>query len=172
VSSPRTITPFHFDTEHGILLQILGRKTVYVWEPTDTIVASEKARDRFFAYGKRDLLVWQDEFKQRARKFELEPGMGSYQPSTSPHLVEVGDSPSITISFTFYTNGTRRKAMLHRAHQSLRNHGVEMSPVGTQPGIDNLLHAGYRAFVTTKQAFRRLCGQKVIRDNLPYAYPK
>ena len=47
VSSPKTVTPFHFDKEHNFILQIHGRKRVYVWDHRDTTVASELARDRF-----------------------------------------------------------------------------------------------------------------------------
>jgi len=172
VSSPRTVTPFHFDTEHGILLQISGRKRIYSWDPTDNMVASEQARDRFFTYHDRSLLVWKDEFKERAHKFDVEPGMGCYQPCTSPHLVEVGDEPSVTISFTFYTDSTRRKATLHRAHQRLRDHGIELGPIGSRPLFDSALHAAYRAFVSTKKTVRQLVGKHVIQDNAPYAYPR
>lgn len=170
VTSPRTITPFHFDTEHGILVQILGRKRIYAWDHTDTVVASEKARDLFFAHHNRDLLVWKDDFKQRARVFNLEPGMGCYMPSTTPHLVEVGDEPSVTMSFTFYTNSTRRKSLLHRAHQRLRESGIEMAPVGNRPIVDALLHAGWRMKDAVKQTLRRLGGKTVIADNAPYAH--
>lgn len=172
VSSPRTVTPFHFDREHNFLLQVRGHKTIYAWDPDDTVVASERARDRFFAFHDRDLLVWNDRFKERAHKFELAPGMGCYMPSTSPHLVEVGDTPSITMSVTYYTASMRRKAMLHTAHQRLRDYGVEMAPVGRQPFIDTALYIGYRAYASAKQALRRFAGKPVIADDLAYAYPR
>ncbi|MGA9421303.1 MAG: cupin-like domain-containing protein, partial [Rhodanobacteraceae bacterium] len=107
VTSPNTVTPFHYDKEHNFILQVRGRKTLHVWDHRDTVVASEQSRDRFHAHHERDLLVWNDAFRERATTFHLEPGQGAYMPSTSPHMVENRDEPSITISFTYYTRATR-----------------------------------------------------------------
>src|SRR3546814_15678645 len=68
----------------------------------------------------RYLLRWREEFRERARVFDLEPGQGAYMPSTSPHMVENGSEPSITASFTYYTDATRRDALLHRSHSLMR----------------------------------------------------
>jgi cupin-like protein len=142
VSSPNTVTPFHFDKEHNFILQIRGHKRIYVWDPDDVVVASEHARDRFHHYHERDLLHWRDEFRERAHVFDLEPGQGAYMPSTSPHMVENGDNASITASFTYYTDATRRNALLHKAHSMLRNAGIVPAPVGCRPLLDAVTHAG------------------------------
>jgi len=145
VTSPNTVTPFHIDKEHNFLLQLYGRKKLYVWDHRDTEVVSELARDRFHRQHKRDLIVWRDEFKSRARVFDLEPGIGAYMPSTSPHMVENGDNPSITISFTYYTDATRRSNGVHSAHDYLREvAGIQTSPVGARPCIDSMLYSGFR----------------------------
>lgn len=141
VSSPRTVTPFHFDKEHNFLLQISGRKRVYVWDPQDTVVASEAARDRFHATWDRDLLKWDESFRARAHVFELGPGEGAYMPSTAPHLVENGDEVSITMSFTYYTRATRRDAVVHKLHWLLRRAGLKPPAVGALPMLDDLLFA-------------------------------
>lgn len=139
VTSPRTVTPFHFDKEHNFILQVHGRKRVYVWDHTDTVVASDQARDLFHASHERYLLRWRDEFKERAHVFELEPGQGAYMPSTSPHMVENGDEPSVTASFTYYTDGTRHDALLHRAHARVRRMGLKPPSVGRRPRLDAVL---------------------------------
>ncbi len=159
VSSPRTVTPFHFDKEHNFILQISGRKRVYVWDHRDTVVASEQARDRFHHRHERDLLQWRDEFRARAHVFDLEPGQGAYMPSTSPHMVENGDEPSITASFTYYTDATRRDALLHKAHALMRGAGLTPSPVGRSPWFDALTHAGVAAMTGMRDAARRLAGR-------------
>lgn len=141
VTSPNTVTPFHFDKEHNFILQIHGCKRVYVWDHTDTVVASEHARDLFHLSHERYLLRWRDEFRERAHVFDLEPGQGAYMPSTCPHMVENGDGPSVTASFTYYTDATRRDALLHRAHARIRRLGVAPPPVGRRPGLDATLHA-------------------------------
>jgi len=142
VSSPNTVTPFHFDKEHNFILQIHGHKRIYVWDPDDVVVASEHARDRFHHHHERDLLRWRDEFRERAHVFDLQPGQGAYMPSTSPHMVENGDNASITASFTYYTDATRRNALLHKAHSMMRDAGITPSPVGERPVLDAMTHAG------------------------------
>lgn len=159
VSSPRAVTPFHFDKEHNFILQIAGHKRVYVWEPDDNVVASEAARDRFHDCHERDLLVWSDAFRERARVFDLAPGQGAYMPSTSPHLVENGPGPSITISLTYYTDATRRAALLHKAHATLRRLGIDPPAVGAQQRFDAIVHAGLRNSLRARAAIRRLAGR-------------
>lgn len=139
VSSPNAVTPFHFDKEHNFILQISGRKRVYVWDHTDTVVASDHARDLFHHSHERYLLHWKDAFRERARVFDLEPGQGAYMPSTSPHMVENGPEPSITASFTYYTDSTRRDARLHKAHALVRRLGVAPPPVGRSKALDQVL---------------------------------
>jgi len=141
VTSPNTVTPFHFDQEHNFILQMHGRKRVYVWDHRDTVAASEHARDLFHLSRERYLLRWRDEFRARAQVFDLEPGQGAYMPSTSPHMVENGDGPSITMSFTYYTDSTQRDALLHRAHGRMRLWRIAPPAVGARPAFDAATHA-------------------------------
>ena len=171
VTSPRTITPFHFDKEHNFILQVRGRKTLHVWDPRDTVAASEQARDLFHATNSRDRLHWDESLRARARVFQLEPGMGAYMPSTSPHLVESGDEPSITISLTYYTDATRRDALLHRAHEWLRTRGVEPPPVGSNGLLDAGLLTAFRSAALLRKWRTRLARAPQPRsDRAPYAY--
>ena len=61
---------------------------------------SERAQELFHDEHSRELVQWHEAHRAKARIFDLLPGMGGYMPSTSPHLVENGDGPSITMSFT------------------------------------------------------------------------
>ncbi|MFT4255608.1 MAG: cupin-like domain-containing protein [Pseudoxanthomonas sp.] len=160
VTSPNTVTPFHFDKEHNFILQVQGRKRIYVWEPDDVVVASEPARDRFHHCHKRDRLQWREEFRERARVFDLEPGQGAYMPSTSPHLVENGDGPSITISLTYYTHATRRDALLHKAHEMMRGIGLRPSPVGTSPVLDALTCASVLSAMRCREWLAGFAGKR------------
>jgi hypothetical protein len=170
VTSPRTITPFHMDKEHNFIVQIQGRKRLYVWEPDDAQTVSEAARDLFHASHSRDLVVWKEEARARAHVFDLEPGMGAYMPSTSPHLVENGDGPSITASFTYYTDATRRNARLHALHQRLRALGVTPPAVGHRPLRDVLAHAGCRTVEGLAALADRVRGRTRPSDFAPYAH--
>jgi hypothetical protein len=169
VTSPNTVTPFHMDSEHNFILQIQGRKRIYVWDPSDTVVISERAREAFHSTHSRDLIKWQDEFKERAHKFDLEPGQGAYMPSTSPHMVENGNNPSVTVSFTYYTDFTRRQSLLYATRDQLRRLGINPPGVGALPALDEALHATVSRFRSGKNAIRQALGRRVQRSDAPYA---
>lgn len=165
VTSPRAVTPFHFDKEHNFILQIRGHKRVYVWDHRDNVVASEQARDAFHRHHVRDLLAWREEFRARARVFDLSPGDGAYMPSTSPHMVENGDEPSVTASFTYYTASTRRDALLHASHHIMRRAGLTPPAVGRHPAFDAATHACASMTV----AGLRVAGMRVRNPRAPFA---
>jgi hypothetical protein len=170
ITSPNTVTPFHFDKEHNFILQVSGRKTLYVWDHRDTETASEQARDRFHAHHERDLLNWSEALRERATVFHLEPGQGAYMPSTSPHMVESGDEPSVTMSFTYYTDATRRDSLLHRAHERMRSWGFKPPAVGENGVLDAGLHTSFKAAIEARECARRLAGKPSRSDGAPYAY--
>jgi hypothetical protein len=162
VTSPNTVTPFHMDKEHNFLVQIHGRKRIYVWDHGDQVAVPEAARDLFHDRHSRELIVWREELRSRAHVFELEPGMGCYMPSTSPHMVENLDNGSITASFTYYTDATRRDSALHCLHQALRNRGWQPPAVGARPWLDRCLLPLAGVLGDAKHTARP-------RDDVPYA---
>ena len=95
--------------------------------------------------------------------------MGGYMPSTSPHLVENGDNPSVTVSFTYYTDSTRRREALYKANHKLRRLGITPAPIGTSPARDAVVHAGMRGFAESKNLVKRLLGRPVISPHQQYA---
>jgi oxalate decarboxylase/phosphoglucose isomerase-like protein (cupin superfamily) len=170
VTSPHTVTPFHIDKEHNFILQIHGCKRLYVWDHRDTEVVSELARDRFHHRHARDLIKWRDDFKSRAQVFHLEPGVGAYMPSTSPHMVENDDDPSITMSFTYYTDATRRNSRVHAMHEVMRQRGLSVGPVGSSPLLDNVLYTVDRT-CRAVPGLKLLYGSKAPRpDGVRYAH--
>ncbi len=169
VSSPGAITPFHIDHEHNFILQIAGRKRLYVWDPFDRDVISERAQERFHDEHSRELIVWDESFRSRARVFDLEPGQGGYMPSTSPHMVENGSEPSITVSFTYYTDSTRRRELLYRGNATLRRMGLKPAPVGSSVLGDNSKAALLKTYTGLQSKLRRTLGRGVRDNSLAYA---
>ena len=170
VTSPNTVTPFHMDKEHNFILQIKGSKRLLVWEPDDIEVLSEEARDLFHFNHSRDLVAWREEARSRAHVFELAPGTGAYMPSTAPHLVENGDNSSITMSFTYYTDATRRDARLHTLHQRMRGWGLAPSPVGARPVLDALADAVALSGGRVRRFVDDVRGRATLSDSVPYAH--
>lgn len=169
VSSPNAVTPFHIDHEHNFILQIRGTKRLYTWDHLDREVVSERAQERFHDEHSRDEIRWRDDLRARARVFDLEPGLGGYMPSTSPHMVENGPSPSITISFTYYTDATRARELLYRGNARLRRLGVTPRPVGASASRDRVKHTVLAGYATARATVRRALGRGVRENDQPYA---
>jgi hypothetical protein len=169
VSSPGAVTPFHMDHEHNFILQIRGKKRLYTWDPFDRVVVSERAQELFHDQHSRELVVWNEAWRERARVFELEPGLGGYMPSTTPHLVENGDEPSVTISFTYYTDATRQRELLYRGNAALRRIGLDPTPVGTSPGRDRVKRAVLTGYTSAKNVVRRALGRGFRDTSVAYA---
>lgn len=169
VSSPGAVTPFHIDHEHNFILQIAGRKRLYVWDPFDREVVSEQAQELFHDCNSREKIVWDDAFRSRARIFDLEPGQGGYMPSTAPHMVENGSEPSITMSFTYYTDSTRRRELLYRGNAQLRRLGFAPRPVGASALGDRGKAALLGAYTGLSAGIKRTLGRGVRDNTLAYA---
>ncbi len=169
VSSPKAVTPFHMDHEHNFILQIRGTKRLYVWDPFDRTVISERAQEMFHDAHSRELITWNEDWRSRAHVFDLKPGDGGYMPSTAPHLVEVGPEPSVTISFTYYTDATRRRELLYRGNAKLRRLGIEPTPVGESPGRDGMKAAVLSGYAVARNTVRRALGRSVRQNDQDYA---
>lgn len=169
VSSPNAVTPFHIDHEHNFILQIRGTKRLYAWDPFDRVVVSERAQELFHDAHSRELVTWSEAWRPRATVMDLVPGLGGYMPSTTPHLVENGPEPSITISFTYYTDATRRRELIYRGNAGLRRLGIAPTPVGEAPGRDRVKHAVLSGFTLAKNRVRRALGKSVRENDQPYA---
>jgi hypothetical protein len=114
-------------------------------------------------------VTWDESFRARARVFDLEPGLGGYMPSTTGHMVENGDTPSITISFTYYTDSTRRREMLYRGNWRLRRAGLEPRGIGLSPLRDAVKYAGLSSYFYLHSLCRRALGRGVRDNDEPYA---
>jgi hypothetical protein len=168
VASPGAVTPYHMDHENNFILQIRGKKLLYVCEPLDRRVVSEASLELFHGKGSRDLVVYKDEFADLAHKFQLEPGLGGYMPSTAPHWVKNGDEVSITMSFTFYTTGALRRKALHRANYHLRRLGLNPAPVGRSPQADAAKHLIAGSTLAGRDWMQRIRGKRDVQDYSSY----
>lgn len=148
VSSPFAVTPYHIDPEHNFLLQLRGRKTVHIWDPSDRSVLSEEELERFHSGAHRNL-VFREELRGKAARFDLGPGDGLYFPVTAPHWVENGPAVSVSLSLTFRTPESERREILHRINSRLRGWGLRPG-AGSAAG-DWIKYAGFRAARSAKR---------------------
>ncbi|WP_187334606.1 cupin-like domain-containing protein [Novosphingopyxis iocasae] len=132
ISSPRSMTPYHFDPEHNILLQLRGTKTMRVYPPGDPRFAPQEAHESYHRGGNRNL-VWQDGFSDGGMDVTLEPGQAIYVPVMAPHYVRNGPEPSISLSITWRSAWSVAEANAHAFNGTLRKLGMRPKPPGRFP---------------------------------------
>jgi hypothetical protein len=142
VSSPGSVTPFHFDQEYNFLLQIRGQKTVHVFPRS--IISDEEVEARF-AVSHRNLR-YQESFQETAVTFDLQPGDGVHIPIAAPHWVQNGNGVSVSFSITFHTPWSERRSALHRLNSHIRRIGITPVAVGKSDLRDGAKYLAFQGF--------------------------
>lgn len=151
VSPPNSVTPFHMDLEQNFLIQIQGKKKLSVWDASDRVVTPERILETFHSHRTLRDFRYKEEFQERAHVFDIEPGQGVFMPSTSPHWVQNGDGPSITMSLTFWSEQTQRRSYVHRCNHLIRKLGLRPTPAGRDPGGDTAKSKIFEMLVKLKR---------------------
>jgi hypothetical protein len=139
IASPGRITPYHFDNECNVLLQIRGEKDLYVFDQTDREVLTELELERFWA-GDWNAGEYKARWQERARTFRLAPGKGVHIPVNAPHWVKNDANVSVSLSVNFEW---RDESLfnVYRANYFLRKLGFQPSPPGASTLRDRLKSA-------------------------------
>lgn len=133
ISSPHAVTPFHFDPEHNILLQIRGEKTMTVFPKDDERIVDPRAHEEFHLGRHHRNLEWREEFADVRTDFPLRPGDAVHMPVKIPHWVKVGDEVSISLSITWRSEWSYREADARALNSVLRRAGLSPSAPGHWP---------------------------------------
>jgi quercetin dioxygenase-like cupin family protein len=149
VSSPGAVTPFHFDPEHNVLLQIRGSKTMMVVSGDETVVPHER-HEAYHVGGHRNL-DWHDAFEARGERFELSPGEAVHVPLMWPHWVKNGPEPSISFSITWKSRWVYEEADVRGMNHLLRRFGIDPKPPATFPQRNMGKALAYRAIRKARQ---------------------
>ncbi len=144
VSSPNAMTPFHFDPEHNILLQLRGTKTMTVFAADDERIVAGIEHERFHAGGHRNL-PWRDALFAHGRAFELTPGDAIYVPVKAPHFVRNGRDVSISFSITWRSAWSYVEADARGMNALLRRAGMNPAAPGRYPARNLAKSIAYRA---------------------------
>ncbi len=153
ISSPDAVTPFHFDPEHNILLQIRGRKTMTIFPAGDETLVSGEAHEIFHAGGHRNL-PWKPHFEERGQAFDLSPGQAVYVPVKAPHWVRNGPEVSISFSVTWRSEWSYREEYARRMNGVLRKAGLRPASPKRFPHQNHLKSLGYRIIDKARRAAR------------------
>ncbi len=143
ISSPNAITPFHFDPEHNILLQLSGTKTITVCPANDETIVPGSEHERFHTGGHRNL-SWHDDFARNGQCFDLKPGDGIYVPVKAPHWVRNGPDVSVSFSITWRSEWSYREADVRGFNALLRMAGFNPNPPRRFPHNNQAKSLAYR----------------------------
>jgi cupin superfamily protein len=154
ISSPGSVTPFHFDPEHNFLLQIRGSKLVHAWT-SDRAGINELDLEHYYLGGHRNIPL-RDEIVSQEETFPLAAGQGLHIPVHSPHWVKNGDEVSISFSVTFRSALLARDASIRWLNGRLRRFGLSPRPPGRALMVDAAKVWMSRAARTAIRRLRRV----------------
>lgn len=166
LSAPGSVTPFHMDPEHNILLQIAGSKTMTVYPAGDPAIVPQTVHEAFHRGGAHRNMRHDPAFDAKATAFAMMPGDAVYVPVKAPHWVQNGPTPSISFSITWRSRMSDGEARLHRVNQRMRSLGIDPAAPGAAPIADAAKVAGHRAVKGAVATARRLLGRE--RDRAAY----
>jgi len=132
VSSPNSVTPYHFDPEHNILLQIRGTKVMTQFAAGDTRFVPDEAHETYHSGGPRELR-WDDGFLEHGTEFALSPGEALFVPVMAPHFVKNGPAPSVSLSITWRSEWSYRESDARIFNAILRERGLSPKAPGRWP---------------------------------------
>lgn len=132
VSSPGAVTPYHFDPEHNILLQLRGEKWMTTFPAGNVRYAPDEVHEGYHTGGHRNL-SWQDEFEAEGFKHHLVPGKAIFVPVMAPHYVKVGNEHSISLSITWRSDWSFAEADVRALNGWLRKWGAKPKAPGRFP---------------------------------------
>ncbi len=155
ISSPDAVTPFHFDPEHNILLQIRGSKTFTVFPAGDEEVASADQHEGFHMGGHRNLR-WKEDFAAKGTALHMDPGDAIYVPVKAPHWVKNGPLPSVSFSITWRSEWSYGESAARGMNHMLRKAGLAPREPGRFPKQNRLKSVAYRAISKARRTIAPL----------------
>jgi len=145
VSSPDAVTPFHFDPEHNILLQLRGSKTMTLFPGVDEAVFPDEVQEQFHLGQHHRNLPWRDEFAALGQPITIAPGEAIHVPVKTPHWVQNGPAPSISLSLTWRSEWSYAEADARAFNRVLRKLGLRPARPAAYPARNRAKSFAWRA---------------------------
>ncbi|WP_159978098.1 MULTISPECIES: transcriptional regulator [unclassified Novosphingobium] len=143
VTSAGGVTPYHFDPEHNILMQVRGSKVMTQFPAGEASYAPDEIHEAYHTGGGREL-KWREDLLPGGREFPLEAGEALYVPVMAPHFVRNGQKPSVSLSITWRSEWSFAEADARAFNGLLRKLGVKPSPPGRWPATNRAKALGWR----------------------------
>ncbi|MBS0254055.1 MAG: cupin-like domain-containing protein [Proteobacteria bacterium] len=132
ITSPGGVTPYHFDPEHNILLQVRGTKVMTQFPSADPRYSPATAHESYHTGGPREL-TWHDSMLAGGSEFPLAPGEALFVPVMAPHFVRNGPTPSVSLSITWRSDWSYAESAAHAFNARLRRLGLNPRRPGRWP---------------------------------------
>lgn len=132
VSSPDAVTPYHFDPEHNILLQLRGKKILTQFPAGDTRFAPDETHEGYHTGGHRNI-VWNDDLASCGSEWRLSSGDAVFVPVMAPHHVKNGPETSISLSITWRSDWSFAEADARALNGLVRKWGIRPRAPGRFP---------------------------------------
>lgn len=174
VSSPRSTTPFHLDSEDNFFVQVHGEKDFNIYDNEDKSIASDDQVEH--AITKHRNLKFDESYEARGMHNHLLPGEGVFVPYCWPHYVKTCDTYSISVAITWKTRAVKRRNDLFVANGMLRDRGFPQKAPGVNPVADVAKLGIFRAVnavvspLRRSEGMRRLIRSVVLGKNANYYY--
>jgi hypothetical protein len=147
ISSPNRITSYHMDRDCNFLFQVVGNKTLFVYDQTDRQLVPHEAREEFYA-GNANSITYPGPGHRSGHAYELHAGEGVHIPVFAPHCARVHANISVAVAVIFFLRTVINEGRIYHVNGLLRRVGVSPTPPGISPWRDRLKLAaanGYRA---------------------------
>lgn len=146
VAAPGAATPYHFDAEHSIMVQLAGSKVMTQFPAGDPYYASDEAHEAFHTSGVREL-AWHDGLAAGGTEWTLEPGDAVYVPAMAPHHVRVGGTkPAVSLSIGWRSAWSLDEADTRAFNAQLRRLGLKPRPPEAWPDSNRAKARAWRAW--------------------------
>lgn len=149
ISSPDAQVYYHFDLPGQAIVQIVGRKRVYVYPNTPPFLTPRMLED-VAVYNVEVDIPYEPWYDKYAKVFDIGPGQMLNWELNAPHRVENLDTFSVSMTVS-YTNDTIRRAEIVNLGNGLLRHRF-----GYAPKSRNLRGPSY---------FAKAVLQKLVRDS-------
>jgi hypothetical protein len=143
ITSPGGVTPYHFDPEHNILLQVRGSKVMTQFPAGDARYAPDAVHEAYHTGGGREL-TWHDGLLAGGTEFPLAPGEALFVPVMAPHFVRNGPEPSVSLSITWRSEWSFAEADARAFNKVLRRIGLSPRAPGRWPARNRAKAIGWR----------------------------
>jgi len=149
ISSPDAQVYYHADLPGQGLIQLAGRKRVYVYPNTPPFIRPEHLEDIALFDVEVDI-PYADWYDRHAEVIDLEPGQMLNWPLNAPHRVENLGTLNISMTVSYVNDEIRRAEIVNLANGLLRHR------FGWQPKSRSLRGPSY---------FAKAVMQKLLRDS-------